>query len=140
MHIGLGCISATTFILYTCIQCIYNVHESTVAVSPSLSHTGETPTHTGWVETPHKESGTETPTPHGGKKKKSRWDLTPSSQRMEAHTPLLTTPNISTPIARQKANFSAPTPGGNETILYDNYIHVGIFRFLSAFCIYHIVS
>jgi splicing factor 3B subunit 1 len=74
---------------------------------------GGTPSHTGWAETPHKESVTETPTPHGGKKKRSRWDETPASQRMGGHTPLLSTPIVKTPIVGGGTpNFSAMTPGG----------------------------
>ena len=88
-------------------------------IFPPTPSTGETPSHTGWAETPHKESVTETPTPHGGKRKRSRWDeQTPSSQRQGGQTPLLTTPKVSTPIAGATPNFSTMTPAGANSTTY----------------------
>ena len=51
---------------------------------------------------------TETPTPHGGKRR-SRWDETPASQRIGS----VSTPQMgTTPIIGATPNFSALTPAG----------------------------
>ena len=68
---------------------------------------------------------TETPTPHGGKKKRSRWDETPASQRMGGHTPLLSTPIVKTPIVGGNTpNFSGMTPGGMQWRVKDLRVNV----------------
>ena len=65
----------------------------------------ETP---GWGETPRADRGiTETPTPHGGKRR-SRWDETPASQ----HQGGVTTPQLGTPTMGATPNFSGVTPAG----------------------------
>ncbi len=76
--------------------------------TPRAETGGTTPSHgSGWGETPKVDRGTtETPTPHGGKRR-SRWDETPSSQRVST-TPMLGT----TPMMGRTPNFSGVTPAG----------------------------
>ena len=97
-----------------------------LSLSPSFPpSSGETPSHTGWAETPHKDSMAETPTPHGGKRKKSRWDETPASQRMGGQTPLLATPSMGTPAMGATPNFSGVTPAGTILLSTVHMVIVG---------------
>ena len=80
-------------------------------------HLGETPSHTGWAETPRTDRGgggdavSDTPTPFG--KRRSRWDETPASQRAGGATPSIgTTPSFTPSAGAATPNFGAPTPAG----------------------------